>query len=141
MRYVTCCTILLKPNIIYINTIKRKYKKNPWFIGIIIFSNGVPQQMVQRCQIAASWRLIKRLLNVWGNKSIVAWGISQICIILLKPNIVHVNTMKTGYKTTGCHGVLAISIDRNDSAVLIFKENYLCFANKFQIYLNVLVQG
>ena len=33
-------------------------KKNLWFVGIILVFNGNPQNIDQRCQIPASWRLI-----------------------------------------------------------------------------------
>ena len=37
--------------------------------------------------------------------------------VLLKPNIVHIKTIKSDY-----HGATGISIDRNDCAVLIFND-------------------
>ena len=44
------------------------------------------------------------------------------CTILLKPIIVHINTMKSGYKKIGYHGAIGDCIDCNGCAVLIFKE-------------------
>ena len=40
----------------------------------------------------------------------------------LKPNIVHINTIRSGYKKIGQHGAIGVSIDRNGCTVLIFKE-------------------
>ena len=45
-------------------------------------------------------------------------------IILLKPDIVHLNTMKSGYKKIGYHGVIGISIDRNGWCDLILQRNW-----------------
>ena len=44
------------------------------------------------------------------------------CTILLKANIVHINTMKNDYKKIDYHGAIGISIDRNGWNVFIFKE-------------------
>ena len=45
------------------------------------------------------------------------------CTILLEPNIVHINTMKSlVQKKIGFHGALGLYIDFNHYAVLISKE-------------------
>ena len=78
-------------------------------------SNNVKSQFFGG-QLNSPFRAIKRHSNVWCSKQLV-----QCYIIVLKLYIVHINTMKSEYKTIGYHGALGVSIDRNGCAVLIFK--------------------
>ena len=81
---------------------------------------NVGHQMLNH--LAATWRsfhLIKRQSNVRHNCGMRCMA---FCTILLKWNIVHIITMKIGYKNFGYHSVIAILIERNGYAVLIFKD-------------------
>ena len=46
----------------------------------------------------------------------------ESCTILLKTNIVHIYTMKSGYKEIDYRAAIGNSIDRNGHAILIFNE-------------------
>ena len=48
------------------------------------------------------------------------------CTIVLKPNIVHTNTINREYKKmVGYHGAIAVPIDCNGCALLIFNMQQL----------------
>lgn len=44
------------------------------------------------------------------------------CTVLLKPNIKHINTFKSGYNEISPHGGICFSIENNGCAVLVFEE-------------------
>ena len=44
------------------------------------------------------------------------------CTILLKSNIVHINSMRIMDNKIGYHDAINVSIDHNGCAILIFKE-------------------
>ena len=76
-----------------------------WFVGITLFINGVPQKKFKQGQIADAWRPIYMTISVNLSTVNVFTQIFNCCmrsvasyIILLKPNIVHNNTVKSGYK-------------------------------------------
>ena len=44
------------------------------------------------------------------------------CIILLKPKIVHINTIKSVCKTIGYHGAIGVAIEDNGCTALTLKK-------------------
>ena len=53
--------------------------------------------------------------------------------ILLKPDIVHINTMKNRYKKIGYHVAIGVSIDYKVEVALIFEEIWFTEVSSPQI--------